>query len=98
MIADNARYHHSKKVQAFLKEHEGSIMVAFLPAYSPELNPNEQVWDHAQLQLGKRAIKSESEMKKHLISIMKSIQKRKELIKSFFGMPDTRYINQACSD
>jgi len=36
--------------------------------------------------------------RKDLISIMKSIQKRKELIKSFFGMPDTLYINQAYSD
>jgi len=97
VIADNARYHHSKKVQAFLKENEGSIMVAFLPAYSPELNPDEQVWNHAKLQLGKRAIKSEGEMKKHLISIMKSIQKRKKLIKSFFSMPDTQYISQAYS-
>lgn len=95
VIADNARYHHSKKVQAFLKENEGSIMMAFLPAYSPELNPDEQVWNHAKLQLGKRAIKNESEMKKCLHSIMLSIQKRKTLIKSFFSMPDTKYINQA---
>ena len=73
-------------------------MVTFLLAYSPELNPDEQVWNHAKLQLGKRAIRSEREMKKHLISIMKSIQKRKELIKRFFSMPDTRYINQAYSD
>ncbi len=93
VIADNARYHHSKKVQAFLKENEGSIMIAFLPAYSPELNPDEQVWNHAKLQLGKRAIKNESEMKKCLLSIMRSIQKRKALIRSFFNMPDTKYIN-----
>jgi len=64
VIADNARYHHGKKVQAFLKENNGSIMVAFLPAYSPKLNPDEQVWSHATLQRGKRAIKSEGEMEK----------------------------------
>ena len=43
VIADNARYHHSTKVQAFLQTHVGEIMMAFLPAYSPELNPDEQV-------------------------------------------------------
>lgn len=95
VVADNARYHHSKKIQAFLSDHQGSIMMVFLPAYSPEMNPDEQVWNHAKLQLGKLAIKSESEMKKHLLSIMRSIQKRKTLIKSFFRMPDTKYINQA---
>jgi transposase len=41
VIANNARYHHSKKVQAFL------------PAYSPELNPDEQVWNHAKAEVGK---------------------------------------------
>ena len=38
VIADNARYHHSKQVQEFLKIQSGEIMMAFLPAYSPELN------------------------------------------------------------
>jgi transposase len=43
LIADNARHHHSKQVQEFLKTQSGEIMIAFLPAYSPELNPDEQV-------------------------------------------------------
>ena len=97
VVADNARYHHSKKVQAFLKDNVGSIMMVFLPPYSPELNPDEQVWNHAKSQLGKRSIKNESEMKRHLLSIMRSIQKRKKLIISFFNMPDVKYINLAYS-
>jgi transposase len=28
-------------------------MMAFLPAYSPELNPDEQVWNHAKAKVGK---------------------------------------------
>ena len=43
VIADNARYHYSKKVQEFLEMQCGEIMVAFFPAYSPELNPDEQL-------------------------------------------------------
>ena len=45
VIADKARYHHSKKVQAYLETKLGEIMIAFLSAYSPELNPDEQVWN-----------------------------------------------------
>jgi len=41
VIADNARYHHSKETQRFLDQHDGNIRLAFLPAYSPELNPDE---------------------------------------------------------
>lgn len=41
LILDNLRVHHSKIVQAWLKEHMESIEVFFLPSYSPELNPDE---------------------------------------------------------
>jgi transposase len=41
LIIDNLRTHHSKKVSAWLKDHEEEIEVFYLPAYSPELNPDE---------------------------------------------------------
>ena len=33
----------------FVSQQEGKVVLVFLPAYSPELNPDEQVWDHAHL-------------------------------------------------
>ena len=42
VILDNAKYHYSKKVQAYLK---GSrIKLVFLPSYSPNLNLIERLW------------------------------------------------------
>jgi transposase len=91
VIADNARYHHSKKVQAFLETQVGQIMMAFLPAYAPELNPDEQVWNHAKAEVGKYPIKSKLEMETLILSAMRSIQQKIELVKSFFQLPDTLY-------
>lgn len=91
VIADNARYHHSKKVQAFLNEKQGDIMMAFLPPYTPELNPDEQVWNHAKREMGKKSIRSKDEMERTILSIMQTIQSKKELIQSFFQLPNTRY-------
>jgi transposase len=91
VIADNARYHHSKKVQAFLETQQGEIMMAFLPAYSPELNPDEQVWNHAKAEVGKHPIKSKLKMEALILSAMQSIQQKIELVKSFFRLPDTLY-------
>ena len=91
VIADNARYHHSSKVRAFLDEHQGKIMMAFLPAYSPELNPDEQVWNHAKAEVSKRPIKSKLEMESSILSAMRAIQQKTELVKSFFRLPDTLY-------
>lgn len=41
LILDNLRVHHSKKVKGWLQEHNEEIEVYYLPAYSPELNPDE---------------------------------------------------------
>lgn len=95
VITDNARYHHSKETQRFIDQQDGDILLAFLPAYSPELNPDEQVWNHAKSHLGKRSIFDKQDMKRHLVSILRSIQKRTSLIKSFFRLPDTSYILDA---
>lgn len=92
VITDNARYHHSKETQAFIETQPDSIVMAFLPAYSPALNPDEQVWNHAKARLAKLPIMNKESMKRSLLSIMRSIQKQTVLIKSFFKMPDTTYI------
>ena len=41
LILDNLKVHHSNMVKDWLKEHEKQIEVFHLPAYSPELNPDE---------------------------------------------------------
>ncbi|WPL14652.1 IS630 family transposase [Thiorhodovibrio litoralis] len=92
VIADNALYHHSKETQAFIDQQDGDIDLEFLPAYSPEFNPDEQVWNHAKARLAKRSILSKEDMKHHLMAILRSIQKQTKLIKSFFRLPDTKYI------
>jgi transposase len=95
VVADNAKYHHSKATQRFIDEQDGGIMLVFLPAYSPELNPDEQVWNHTKARLGKCSIFNKSDMKRHLTSILQSIQNTTRLIRSFFRMPDTHYIIDA---
>jgi transposase len=44
VILDNARYHHAKLLNPFLKKNRVSLHLEFLPAYSPDLNPIERVW------------------------------------------------------
>ena len=89
VIADNASYHKSKKTIAYGKQ-EGIEMV-MLPTYSPELNPDEQVWNHAKRRLSKLFVVTKAEVKQALFSIMKSIQRTPKLIKSFFLLDDTLY-------
>lgn len=41
VICDNARIHHANLVQRYVEKHKSEIELFFLPAYSPELNPDE---------------------------------------------------------
>jgi len=44
VITDNARYHHAAALTDWLRAHDTSLQLLFLPPYSPELNPIERVW------------------------------------------------------
>lgn len=64
-------------------------MMAFMPPYSPELNPDEQVWNYAKREVGKRIIRSKEEMESVILSVMNEIQWNTKLIQSFFHLPGT---------
>lgn len=44
MILDNARIHHARLIQHFLKQHSKQLELIFLPPYSPQLNIVEGLW------------------------------------------------------
>jgi transposase len=44
IILDNARPHHAKDVQVYIETSAPRINLLFLPPYSPELNPSENIW------------------------------------------------------
>ncbi|OMC71463.1 IS630 family transposase [Paenibacillus sp. FSL H7-0326] len=44
LILDNARIHHAKLLEPFLKEMNGRLKLVFLPPYSPQLNIVEGLW------------------------------------------------------
>ena len=44
ILLDNAKYHHAVLLHPFLRQHRHDLVLEFLPAYSPELNPIERVW------------------------------------------------------
>lgn len=45
VILDNARIHRAQDVRKFAKEHKDKLMIIFQPKYSPELNPQENMWN-----------------------------------------------------
>jgi len=84
-------YHNSAEVNSFVATQNGEITIANLPRYSPEVNPDEQVWNHAKARLSKLFIITKKEFKRSIVQIMKDIKSTSMLIKSFFQMKNTKY-------
>lgn len=95
VIVDGGSYHTSKMVKAFLDEEgeERGIRVERLPPYSPELNPDEQVWNQAKSKLGKLCVATKKELRDAVERILTDIKQSVALIQSFFHMDTTRYAN-----
>jgi transposase len=91
IIADNASYHRSQPIKDYVAGSCGQVVVENLPRYAPELNPDEQVWNHAKARLARLFVSSKIEMKRSVIKILKSIQRSSDLVQSFFQLPDTVY-------
>jgi len=85
VVEDNARPHIAKKVEAFVEKNKRRFAMYFLPSYSPDLNPDEHVWAYLKHhELKTHQAKSMKEFKPLVLSKMKSIQRKKKLVKSFF--------------
>jgi putative transposase len=46
LFVDNDKAHQAKTVQRLLDKHHQQIRIEWLPPYSPELNPQEDIWQH----------------------------------------------------
>ena|SRR3989338_5711634 len=85
VVEDNARPHIAQEVKEFVAQHKRKFAIYHIPSYAPELNPDEHVWQYLKgYQLKSHQAKDTNELKHLVKRKMQSIQKRTELIHSFF--------------
>jgi len=85
IVEDNAKPHIAKEVKDFVKDNKNKIAVYYLPTYSPDLNPDEQVWKYLKnVKLKAHQARNKKEFKPLVKAKMQSIQRKPHLIKSFF--------------
>lgn len=85
VVTDRAPVHTAKAVERFVAENSKRFALYYLPPYSPELNPDEQVWSHLKTKkLNAHTATSLDELKSIAKASMHSIQKQPLLIQSFF--------------
>jgi transposase len=92
VVVDGHPAHRAKKVSQFVDSVKDRLRLFFLPPYSPELNPDEWVWNHLKNHgIGRQAVTTKPQMKRAVISHMRKLQKSPQLVCSFFKAETTRY-------
>ena len=92
IILDNHKVHHSKKVVDWLEKHKDKIEAFFLPAYAPELNPDEMLNRNVKSNVAyANLFTSQDELISTLKSYLFSLQHNSLKVKSFLGFDDVLY-------
>jgi transposase len=92
LILDNLRVHHSHIVKDWAKENKEKIELFFLPAYSPEKNPDEYLnCDLKQGLSAKPAPKNQENLKENLENHMNMLVENPTRVQKYFNHKDIQY-------
>jgi len=84
LIWDNLKTHKARRIKELVDSHRPRLDVEYLPAYAPELNPDEWVWRHLKhVELANFAPDDLDKLKKGLRSAVQRVRMRPKLMHSF---------------
>jgi len=84
-IIDGAPSHQAKAVKRFAQKNRSWLSLYHLPGYSPELNPDEEVWNFVKTRrLNARPMKDKDQPQSSVLESLRSLQKRPQEVKRFF--------------
>ncbi|AGS80539.1 IS630 family transposase [Leptospira alstonii] len=93
LILDGHPTHKAKEVKEYLKLLNGKLEFYFLPGYSPDLNPDEFVWNHLKTNLlPKRFLGSNDTILYVVQACLQSIKANAKLVRSFFLFKSVSYL------
>jgi len=92
LIVDGHPVHRGRGVKKFVAEKKDQIQLFYLPAYSPELNPDEMLNQDVKTNAVRRKpAATQSGMVRNLRGYLRSRQRQPELVKRYFHAPTVRY-------
>jgi transposase len=95
VIADNLSVHHGKKVKAWVEANPDKIALYYIPAYAPELNPDELLNRDLKKNVhAKKAPRCFDQLKASVLSFMKMLQRTPGRVAKYFSSKKLAYCNQ----
>ncbi|HUX19611.1 MAG TPA: IS630 family transposase [Spirochaetia bacterium] len=93
MIVDGHPSHKAKLIAKYIDELKGKLELHFLPGYSPDLNPDEFVWNHMRNKgVTKKPLRQNEALRDRVESDLLEIKASPRLVRSFFKAKSVAYI------
>ncbi|HEY2968004.1 MAG TPA: IS630 family transposase [Casimicrobiaceae bacterium] len=85
IIWDRLNVHRSRLVREWVEAQDGEVQLEFLPAYAPELNPVEGIWNHLKnREIANLCVGTIQEVGSYARRRLRSMQRRPKLITAFW--------------
>jgi len=85
LVMDGHPAHEANLVKRYVETLQGRLELVRLPAYAPDLNPDEFVWSHMKKNgVSKKPLKQNESLRQRVEEDLASIQADCELVRSFF--------------
>ena len=92
-IVDNHPVHRAKDVAEFVASADGALRLFRLPAYAPQLNPDEWVWQNVKHDgVAPAAPWGPQQMKAVITARLRRLQRLPHIVRGFFADPELAYI------
>ena len=92
LVLDGHPMHKARLVRQCVERYAGKLKLFFLPPYSPELNPDEQVWhDLKSNGIGRREVLDREELERKVVEHLTNLKGLPKKVRSFFQLPMTCY-------
>jgi transposase len=95
LIIDGHPVHRSTAVADHIASLNGKITLFRLPSYSPDLNPDEWVWNNVKNdQIGKKSILGKGQIMEFARAALQRLRDTPDIIRQFFHDPALTYIRE----
>jgi len=96
LIVDGHPVHRSKAVAGYVESTQGRLRLFRVPAYSPQLNPDEWVWKNVKHdRVGRATVTGPDQFKALAVAALRRLQRTPRIVQGFFADPQLAYITQA---
>lgn len=93
LIVDGHPAHRAAVVAKYIKSLRGKLEFHFLPGYSPDLNPDEFVWNHLrQTGVTKKPLMKGESLRRRVDGDLQKVKKDRALVRRFFRAESVSYI------